>query len=50
MDAEKLKGIHLKNSTYYYFDDITYMNDLDFKTIAIDEKLYESIFMYYVRY
>ena len=49
MDAEKLKWTHLKNSTYYYFDDITYMNDLDFKNSNRWEIIWKY-FMYYVRY
>ena len=47
---------HIKNSTFYYFNDIIKLGDLeiidfeDFDNILIDEKWHENILIYDVSY
>ena len=33
----KLKEIHIKNRTFYYFDDVMRVIDIDFYNILLDE-------------
>ena len=46
----KLKEIAIKNRTYYYFDDIIEIEDLDFDNILINEKSYKNILVYDISY
>ena len=46
----ELKEIDIKNCTCYYFDDIIKIEDFDFGNILVDEKSYESIFVYDISY
>ena len=39
----ELKEIVTKNCTFYYFDDIINVNDLDLDNILLDEKSNENI-------
>ena len=51
MDSNKnLKEIDIKNRTYYYFDDILNIHDLDLDNISLDEKSYENFLIYDVAY
>ena len=44
------KKVHIKNRTYYYFDDIIKFEDFDFYNILIDEKSQENILIYDISY
>ena len=46
----ELKEIDIKNSTCYYFDDVTKTEDFHINNILIDEKLYENILVYNISY
>ena len=46
----KFQEIEIRNHTYYFFDDIINMKNLDPNKIKIDEKSYKNIFIYYIRY
>ena len=46
----KVKDINMKRRTYYFFNDIIDMENFGFSNIKIDEKLYENILIYYIRY
>ena len=43
-----VKDINIKNRTYYFFNDITYIENFDANNIIIDEKSYKNIFIYYI--
>ena len=45
-----LKEIFIKNCTYYFFDDMINIKDLDPKKIKTDEKSYENILIYHTEY
>ena len=45
-----VKDINIKNHTYYFFNDIISIKDIDTNNIKIDEKSYKSIFIYYIAY
>ena len=45
-----VKGINIKNHTYYLFDDIIGIKDFDPNSIKIDEKSYKNILIYYIGY
>ena len=47
---DKLKEIHIKNGTCYYFGDITKMEDFDLHNILRDEKSYENILVHNILY
>ena len=46
----KFQEIETRNHTYYFFDDIINMKNLDPNKIKIDEKSYKNILIYYIRY
>ena len=46
----KVKDIEIKNRTYYFFNDIFNIINFDQNDIKIDEKSYENILIYYIRY
>ena len=48
--SNKDKDIDVKNRTYYFFDDIINTKNFDPNNIEINEKSYESIFIYYIGY
>ena len=39
----EFKEINIKNRTFYYFDDILEIENVNLGNISIDEKLYENI-------
>ena len=43
-----VKDINIKNQTYFFFDDIINVNDVDPNNIKIDEKSYKNIIIYYI--
>ena len=45
-----IKDINIKNHTYYFFDDIINIKDIDPNNIKIDEKSYKNILIYYIGY
>ena len=47
--SNKIKETDLKNRTYYFFDDMINIKNLDINKIKIDEKSYKNILIYYVR-
>ena len=46
----KFKDIDTKNCTYYFFDDIKSIKNLDLNRIRIGEKSYKKILIYYIEY
>ena len=46
----KLRKNDIKNCTWYYFDDITRIEDFDFHYILIDKKWYKNILAYTILY
>ena len=46
----KIKGINIKNCTYYFFYDISIQKNSDPNKIKIDEKRYRNILNYYIAY
>ena len=48
--SNKFKNIDIKNRTYYFFNDIINIKNLDPNNIKIDEKSYKNIFIYYIDY
>ena len=44
----KFKNISIKKHTYYFFDDIINIKNLDPDNIKIDGKLYKNINIYYM--
>ena len=45
--SNKFKEIDTKNCTYYFFDDMINIKNLDSNKIKIDEKSYTNILIYY---
>ena len=48
--SNKVKDIDVKNCTYYFFNDITNIENFDPNNIKIDEKSYKNILIYYIGY
>ena len=48
--SNKVKDIDIKNRTYYFFNDIIYIRNVDPDKIKKDEKSYKSILIYYIEY
>ena len=46
----KVKGIDIKNHTYYFFNDIINIKNSDPNNIKIDESSYKNILIYYIGY
>ena len=42
----ELKEINVKNCKWYFFDDITKIEDFDFDNILLYKKLYRNILIY----
>ena len=40
---DKLKEVDIKYHTCYYFDEMSRIEDFDFNSILIDERLYKNI-------
>ena len=47
---DKFQEIYIKNCTYYFFQDIINMRNLDLNKIKIDEQSYKNICNYYIGY
>ena len=41
--SNKVKDIDIKNCTYYFFNDITIIENSDLNNIKLDEKSYKNI-------
>ena len=48
--SNKVKDIHMKNRTYYFFNDIINIENFDPNNIKIDETLYKKILTCYGGY
>ena len=48
--SNKFNDIDIKNHTYYFFDDIINIKNLDSNKIKIDETSYENILIYCIGY
>ena len=46
----RLKEINIKNRTFYYFDDIIQVENVNFGNILLHEKSYENILVYDILY
>ena len=46
----KLEKINIKNCTFYYFDDMININNLDSKNTKINIRSYKGIHISYIRY
>ena len=44
--SNKVKDTDIKNRTYYFFDDIINIKNLDLNSIKIDKKSYKDILIY----
>ena len=44
------KDIKIKNWTYYFFNDVIYIETFHPNNIKIDKKSYKNIFIYYIGY
>ena len=42
--------MNVKNQTYYFFNDIIYIENFDPNNIKIDERSYKNILSYYIEY
>ena len=45
-----VKDINIKNQTYYFFNDIIRIENIDPNNIKTDEKSYKNILIYYIGY
>ena len=48
--SNMVKGIFIKNSKYYFFNDIISIENFDPNNIKVDEKSCKNIFIYYIGY
>ena len=48
--GNNLKDIDITNRTYYFFDDMINIKNLDPNEIKIDKKSYKNIHRYYTKY
>ena len=48
--SKKVKGISIKNHTYYFFDAIISIKIFDLNNIKINEKSYKHFLIYYIGY
>ena len=46
--SNKFKGIGIKNSTYYFFNDFVNMKNFDPNNIKIDKKSYKKILISHI--
>ena len=46
--SNKFKDMSIKNSTYYFFDDIIDIKNFDPNEIKIDEKSYKNLLTSYI--
>ena len=45
-----IKGTNIKNRTYYFFDDMTNIANVDPTLLKINKKSYKNIDIYYIGY
>ena len=48
--SNKIKDVDIKNYTYYFFDGIINIKNVDLDNIKIDETSYKNILIYYIEY
>ena len=48
--SNKVKGINIKDRTYYFFNDVINIENFDPNNVKIDEKSYRNILIYYIGY
>ena len=48
--SNKIKDVVIKNHTYYFFDGIINIKNVDIDNIKIDETSYKNILIYYIEY
>ena len=48
--SNKVKDIHIKHRTYYFFNDIINIKIFDPNNIKIDEMSYKNVLIYYIGY
>ena len=48
--SNKIKDVDMKNHTYYFFDGIINIKNVDLDNIKIDEISYKNILIYYIDY
>ena len=46
----EVKQINIKNRTYYFYNDIIDLKDIEPNLLKVDKKSYKSIDMYYIGY
>ena len=46
----KIKQINIKNTTYYFYNDIIDLDELDGSKIKVDKKTFNDIGIYYLGY
>ena len=46
----RVKDVNIKNRTYYFFNDIIYIESFNPNNIKIDEKSYKNILICYIGY
>ena len=46
--SNKIKDVDIKNHTYYFFDGIINIKNVDLDNIKIDETSYKNILIYYI--
>ena len=45
-----IKGINIKNKTYYFYDDMIHIKNFDSNLLKIDKKSFKNIAIYYIYY
>ena len=45
-----VKEIDIKNRTYYFFDDMSNIKNIDLNKVETDEKSYKNILIYHIGY
>ena len=48
--SNKIKDVDIKNHTYYFFDGIINIKNVDLDNIKIDETSCKNILIYYIEY
>ena len=46
--SNKFKNIYMKNHTYFFFDEMVNVKNLDPNKIKIDERPHKNILIYYI--
>ena len=50
MEMGEVKKINIKNRSYYFYNDIIDLKDLELNLTKIDKKHYKNIDIYYIGY